>query len=139
MLSRQWCKFLIPALERQRQEDLCAFETSLVNRASSRTAKATQRNNVSKNQNPNQNKTDSLKVTVFNSYFHEKSHLCLEIAVLTETSQAHPSKAMIVQTQELHLPSNLLPSSLRNGEALLGVIIQMGLGAGGWRTLCSVQ
>ena len=32
---------------RQRQTDLCEFEASLVNRASSRTARATQRNPVS--------------------------------------------------------------------------------------------
>ena len=39
---------LIPAFGRQRQADLCEFETSLVYRASSRTARATQRNPVLK-------------------------------------------------------------------------------------------
>ena len=40
---------LIPALGRQRQADLCEFETSLVYRASSRIARAvTQKNHVSK-------------------------------------------------------------------------------------------
>jgi hypothetical protein len=39
---------LIPALRRQRQADLCEFEASLVYRSSSTTAKATQRNPVSK-------------------------------------------------------------------------------------------
>ena len=40
---------MIPALGRQRQADLCEFETSLVYRASSMTgSKATQRNSVSK-------------------------------------------------------------------------------------------
>ncbi|EGW07661.1 hypothetical protein I79_013644 [Cricetulus griseus] len=33
---------------RQRQEDLCEFKASLVYRASSRTARATQRNSVSR-------------------------------------------------------------------------------------------
>jgi hypothetical protein len=49
----QWISMLlIPALRRQRQKqvDLCEFETSLVYRGSSRTAKATQRNPVLKNQ-----------------------------------------------------------------------------------------
>ena len=39
-----------PALRRQRQEDLCEFEASLYYRASSRTARATQKNPFSKNQ-----------------------------------------------------------------------------------------
>ena len=42
---------LIPALGRQRQLDLCEFKTSLVYRVSFRTAKATQRNPVSKKTN----------------------------------------------------------------------------------------
>ena len=43
---------LIPALGRQRQEDLCEFEASLVYKASSRTARTvTQRNPVSKQTN----------------------------------------------------------------------------------------
>ena len=40
---------LIPAEERQKQVDLCEFEVNLVYTASSRTAKTTQRNPVSKN------------------------------------------------------------------------------------------
>jgi hypothetical protein len=42
--GRWWCIPLTPALERQRQVDLCEFEASLVYRVSSRTARATQRN-----------------------------------------------------------------------------------------------
>jgi hypothetical protein len=40
---------LIPALERQRQAEFYEFEASLTYRASSRTAKATQRNLILKN------------------------------------------------------------------------------------------
>ena len=40
---------LIPALRRQREVDISEFEASLVYRVSSRTARATQRNPVSKN------------------------------------------------------------------------------------------
>jgi hypothetical protein len=48
--------FLIPALwRRQRQVDLCEFKAILVNRTSSRTARATQRNPVSRKQNKNKN------------------------------------------------------------------------------------
>jgi hypothetical protein len=42
---------LIPALRRQRQEDLCECEDSLVYRVSSRTANATQRNPLFKTTN----------------------------------------------------------------------------------------
>ena len=42
---------LIPALRRQRQVDLCELEASLVYRVSSWTARAIQRNPVSKNKN----------------------------------------------------------------------------------------
>ena len=46
-----WRTPLIPELGRQRQDDLCEFQTSLVYRASSRTgAKATQENPVSNKQ-----------------------------------------------------------------------------------------
>jgi hypothetical protein len=41
---------LIPALGRQRQGQISEFEASLVYRVSSRTARAIQRNPVSKNQ-----------------------------------------------------------------------------------------
>jgi hypothetical protein len=46
---------VIPALERQRRW-ISEFEASLVYRVSSRTAKATQRNPVSKNKNKNKQK-----------------------------------------------------------------------------------
>jgi len=42
---------LIPASRRQRQEDLSELEASLVYRESSRAARATQRNSVSKTKN----------------------------------------------------------------------------------------
>jgi hypothetical protein len=42
---------LIPALWRQRQATLCEFEAGLLYRASSRTARAIQRNPVSRNKN----------------------------------------------------------------------------------------
>jgi hypothetical protein len=50
-----WCTPLIPALGRQRQA-ISEFEASLVYKVSSRTARAIQRNPVSKNQNQNQKK-----------------------------------------------------------------------------------
>ena len=40
---------LIPALGRQRQEDLCEFRVSLVYRVSSKTSRVTQRNPVLEN------------------------------------------------------------------------------------------
>jgi len=47
----QWCHTpLIPALRRQRQVELCEFEASLLYKASSRTARATQTDPVLKNQ-----------------------------------------------------------------------------------------
>jgi hypothetical protein len=54
-----WCpRPLVPALERQRQGDLCEFKASLVYRLVSRTARAViQRNPVSKNQNKQKPKT----------------------------------------------------------------------------------
>jgi hypothetical protein len=45
---------LIPAPGRKRQVDYCEFEANLVYRTSSRTARTTQRNLVSKTTNPNQ-------------------------------------------------------------------------------------
>jgi hypothetical protein len=52
-----WRTPLAPVLWRQRQVDL-RFKASLVNRVSSRTARATQKNSVSKKQNKTkQNKT----------------------------------------------------------------------------------
>jgi len=43
-----WPTPLIPELRRQRQAELCEFKASLVYRVNSRTAKAMQRNPVSK-------------------------------------------------------------------------------------------
>ena len=57
---QQWCIPLIPALSRQRQEDLCEFKANLVYTVSSRTARTTQRNLVLKKQNnkmPKEEKT----------------------------------------------------------------------------------
>ena len=50
---------LIPALRRQRQE-ICECEVSLVHRVSSRTARDTQRNPVSKNKQRKRNAVDDL-------------------------------------------------------------------------------
>jgi hypothetical protein len=50
-----WCTPLIPALWRQRQE-ISEFEASLVYKVSSRTARAIQRNPVSKNKKPKKQK-----------------------------------------------------------------------------------
>jgi hypothetical protein len=47
---------LIPALWRQRQADFCVLEASLVYRVSSRTARAIQRNPVSKKKKQKQKK-----------------------------------------------------------------------------------
>ena len=48
-IARQWwCKPLVPALERQRQAEFLEFEASLIYRVSSTTARATQRNTISK-------------------------------------------------------------------------------------------
>jgi hypothetical protein len=45
---RCWCTPLTPALGRQRQVNLSEFEASLVHRVNPRTARATQRNSISK-------------------------------------------------------------------------------------------
>jgi hypothetical protein len=50
-----WCTSLIPGLRRQRQEDLCELEAIMVYRMSPRTARATQRNPVSKQNKIKQN------------------------------------------------------------------------------------
>jgi hypothetical protein len=50
----------IPVPRIYSQEDLCEFEASLVYRASSRTARATQRNPVSTNQNKTQNQKNPI-------------------------------------------------------------------------------
>jgi hypothetical protein len=54
--GRWWCTPFIPALGRQRQADLCEFDASLVYKVSFRTARATQRNPVYKNQKNQSNK-----------------------------------------------------------------------------------
>jgi hypothetical protein len=55
--AEQWWPMpLIPALRRQRQEGLCEFTASLVYRVSSRIARTTQRNPVSKSPPPKKNK-----------------------------------------------------------------------------------
>ena len=46
IVGRQWwCTPLIPALGRQRKEDLCEFEASLVYRLSSKTARTVKKRN----------------------------------------------------------------------------------------------
>jgi hypothetical protein len=52
-----WCMPLIPALGRQRQR-ISEFEASLVYRVSFRTARATQRNPVSRNKTKQKTKTN---------------------------------------------------------------------------------
>jgi hypothetical protein len=49
-----------PRAWRQRQVDLCVFQASLVNRVNSRTARATQRNTVSENQNKTNKQTNRM-------------------------------------------------------------------------------
>jgi hypothetical protein len=45
-----WYMLIVLALERKREVDICEFKVSLIYRAISRTAKATQRNPVSNKQ-----------------------------------------------------------------------------------------
>ena len=52
---------LISAFRRQRQADLCEFEASLVYRASSRTARDTQRNPASKKRKRNKERKKERK------------------------------------------------------------------------------
>jgi hypothetical protein len=52
---------LIPALRRQRQEDLCEFQTSLVYKVSFRTDRTIQRNPVSKNKTKQQQQQQNPK------------------------------------------------------------------------------
>jgi hypothetical protein len=42
MAGQKWCTPLISALRKQRQVDLCEFETNLIYMVSFRTARATQ-------------------------------------------------------------------------------------------------
>jgi hypothetical protein len=55
---------LILVLGRQMQTDLCEFETSLVYRVSSRIARATQKNSVSKNKKTNKQKNPTTNTPV---------------------------------------------------------------------------
>jgi hypothetical protein len=55
-----WCRPLIPALG-GRGRRISEFKTSLVYRVSSRTARATQRNPVSKNKQTNKNKNKKVQ------------------------------------------------------------------------------
>jgi hypothetical protein len=50
---------LLPALERQRQEDLCEFKASLVSIATSKTARGTQRDLVSKTKQKQKQKANT--------------------------------------------------------------------------------
>lgn len=60
-----WLKPLISSLERQREVDHCEFKASLVQKTSSRTASAIQRNLASKNQLTNQASPSPAKTTHF--------------------------------------------------------------------------
>ena len=53
---------MIPALRRQRQVDFCEFKARWVYSTSSRTARDTQRNPVSRNKNDNNNKKKGWEV-----------------------------------------------------------------------------
>jgi hypothetical protein len=87
-----WHTPLISALGRQRQVDLCEFKASLVYRMNSRTARATQRNPVSKNKTK-QNKTKQNKTK------QNKMSVLPHLAFLKHGS--------VYQTQDLCLPSPL--------------------------------
>jgi hypothetical protein len=64
--ARQWWYMpLIVALRRQRQVDLCEFEASLAYKVSSRMARATERNPVSKQNKTKQNKTKQNPEIIF--------------------------------------------------------------------------
>ena len=54
---------LIPTLRRQRQVDLCEFEVSLVYKASSRTARATQRNPARKEERKEERKKEKMEIS----------------------------------------------------------------------------
>ena len=70
-LGHWWCMPLIPALGRQRQANLCEFETSLVYTVSSRTtSKAIQGNPVLKNLKRKYNSVVLPKTT-----FHQQENL----------------------------------------------------------------
>jgi hypothetical protein len=61
-VARQWWQtLLVPAFERLRQTDLCEFEARLKYKVSSRTARATQRNPVSKTKTTGKRKRNEKK------------------------------------------------------------------------------
>ena len=64
---------LVPALGRPRQTDLCEFEASLVYRTSSRSARATQRNPVSRKKKKKERKNGLLR----KMRFHKQKELFL--------------------------------------------------------------
>jgi hypothetical protein len=70
---------LIPALGRQRQ-GISEFEASLVYKVSSRTARATQRNPLSKNQNKQTKKSESSACFVLQ--LHPRPDILYFLAVL---------------------------------------------------------
>ena len=68
-LAGGWCTPLIPALRSQRQVDLSEFKASLVYRVNSRTAKATQRNPISKTKQKETKQTLSRQEKPFSRFF----------------------------------------------------------------------
>ena len=68
MQTRQWWQIpLILAFKRHRQMHLCEFEVSLVNRTSSRTARATQRDRVWKSRKQKKRKKNELTIALTSS------------------------------------------------------------------------
>jgi hypothetical protein len=70
--GRWWQAPLIPTRRRLRLADLCKIKASLVYRVSSRTARATQRNPVSKNQ---KKKRKEKKRNIYECRAHERIYL----------------------------------------------------------------
>jgi hypothetical protein len=70
-VGQWWCIPLIPALRRQRQADLCEFETSLPYRASLSKTRVTQRNLVSNNNNNNNKSTKILMQKIPTQFLRE--------------------------------------------------------------------
>jgi hypothetical protein len=102
MLWQKQCKedssgphFLLPALRKQRQADLSEFEASLVYRVSPRTARATQRNPVSKQQQQQQSKQTMQKSRGRGRRQHKVERAYL---ILANSSQVQP--VMMKKSQE---------------------------------------